>query len=615
MLTVFSRKNLICLALVAIFSFILIYVGMNIDATHAIFGEKNMLNMMAQGLSFTPVEAKLGGYICLALVAFYIFVFAFAITYARRSALMSGRKPYSATMWGIYVAILVACLALSFGLGAVIQKPLDGENIIRVYTFVGECLALSVLVWVALFAIVGAVTMLVVNFRRVGKPFRFFSKESIPVFEDEEMVSRDVTASFGEVDKNAQINAAGGLVSAGATASGGTTGATAEGGIGGVGGGGGNVIAKSLDLDDREKVFPELSKIDVKYGAFDAKPMVSDDINLEQLCTQFRQYLCKKEKLYFDIDTIRFFISGFAASHFEILEGLSGTGKSSLPRYFAKFVSGKVLFMPVQATWRDKSNILGFFNEFSKVYSETEFLTSLYDSSYNSDEINVYVLDELNISRVEYYFADLLSVLEYPVPEWRIKIMNFPPDFMPPLRLIDGYIQIPENSYFVGTANKDDSTFTITDKVYDRAITLDFDSYNDPFEVSEEVGEIHLSGSGLRALYEDALKNSDNKLDEDDLAKLNKIFDFVYTTFDLAVGNRIINQIKTIVPVFMACGGSKEDALDLMLSRKLFAKLEGRFEEYVKPALKDCVNLLNRVYGKGVMKRCEKVINKISRSL
>ena len=144
---------------------------------------------------------------------------------------------------------------------------------------------------------------------------------------------------------------------------------------------------------------------------------------------------------------------------------------------------------------------------------------------------------------------------------------------------------------------------------------MDFDSYNDPFEVSEEVGEIHLSGSGLRALYEEALKNSDNKLDEEDLAKLNKIFDFVYTTFDLAVGNRIINQIKTIVPVFMACGGSKEDALDLMLSRKLFAKLEGRFEEYVKPALKDCVNLLNRVYGKGVMKRCEKVINKISRSL
>ena len=615
MLTVFSRKNLICLALVAVFSFIMIYVGMCIDATHSIFGAKNLINAIAQGLGFTPIEAKLGGFICLALVSFYIFVFAFAVTYARRSAFVSGKNPYSSVMWGIYSAIAVACLVLSLGLGAVIQKPLNGENIVRVYTFVGEALALSLIVWVALFAVVGAVTMLIVNFRRIGKPFRFFSKESVPVFDDEDLVSRDVTTSFGETDKATAtaMSATSGFVSTGAGAS--VASANAEGVYGAGGGNGGSVMAKSLDLEDREKVFPELSKIDVKYGAFDAKPMVSDDISLEELCTQFRQYLCKKESLYFDIDTIRFFVSGFAASHFEILEGLSGTGKSSLPRYFAKFVGGKALFMPVQATWRDKSNVLGFFNEFSKVYSETEFLAQLYDSNYNSDEINVYVLDELNISRVEYYFADMLSVLEYPVSEWKIKIMNFPPDFMPPLKLVDGFIQIPENSYFVGTANKDDSTFTITDKVYDRAITLDFDSYNEAFEVSEDVSEIRLSGSGLRALYQEALARPEYKLEDEDFARLNKIFDFIYSTFDLAVGNRILNQIKTVVPVFIACGGSKEDALDLMLSRKLFAKLEGRFEEYVKPALKDCINLMNRTFGKGVMKRSQKVINKIIRSL
>ena len=51
------------------------------------------------------------------------------------------------------------------------------------------------------------------------------------------------------------------------------------------------------------------------------------------------------QKLYYELDVIRFFISGLATSHFMILEGLSGTGKSSLPRYFAKFINANVLFV------------------------------------------------------------------------------------------------------------------------------------------------------------------------------------------------------------------------------------------------------------------------------
>lgn len=603
MLTVFTRKNLIFLALIAIFSFVAIYVGFCIDATHAIFNEKNLINMVAMSMNMKQVEANLGGYVTLFLVAIFVFVCASGLIFARRSCLVSGKKTTSPKMIMVYVGIIAGCLIFSLGLGIVLQKPLTGENIANMLTFVGQSLGLGALVWLVLFTLFGAITMLVVNFKKIGKPFNFFGKEQTPDFDDEDVRELDVESSFGKKDSKEDVG----------------NNASSSPAVGGMAQGasefGGDMIARSLALDDRETVFPELSKIDAKYEAEDAKPMVSDDISLNELCTQFRQFLCKKHNLYFDIDTIRFFVSGFASSHFEILEGLSGTGKSSLPRYFAEFVNGKLLFMPVQATWRDKSNILGFFNEFSKVYSETEFLTWLYEANFGSDEINIYVLDELNISRVEYYFADFLSVLEYPVPDWKIKIMNFPKDFLPPLKLIDGYIRIPENSYFVGTANKDDSTFTITDKVYDRAITIDFDAFNEPFTVTEDVSPINLSGTQLRSLYEDAIESSKNQLDKEDLDNLNKVLSFIFDTFGLAIGNRILNQIKTVVPVFIACGGTKEDALDLMLSRKLFAKLEGRFEEYVKPALKDTLNLLDKIYGKGVLKRSEKVINKIMRTL
>ena len=365
-----------------------------------------------------------------------------------------------------------------------------------------------------------------------------------------------------------------------------------------------------------EKVFPSLSRIDVEFEGFVKEKLEkSDSPTLEALCEGFRNYLAKVEKLYFDIDVIRFFVSGFAASHFQILEGLSGTGKSSLPRYFAKYVGGSVLFMPVQATWRDKTNLIGFFNEFSKTYSETEFLARLYRASYNPDMINIFVLDEMNISRVEYYFADLLSVLEYPVSEWQLKVMQLPFGFAPPVKLEEGFVRIPENSYFVGTANKDDSTFTITDKVYDRAITMDFTENNKPFEVEAETPTITLSHSTLRSLYTKALSDSELLLQDQDRARLTKIFDFAYETFNVAVGNRILNQIENIVPVFVAAGGKKETAIDFMISKKLISKLEGRFEDHIKDSLASLIALLDKTYGHGVMKRSVKTASSIMKNL
>ena len=146
-------------------------------------------------------------------------------------------------------------------------------------------------------------------------------------------------------------------------------------------------------MDDREKVFPGLSKIDVDYDGYSIDTIPSDDINLEQLVNRFRNYLAKEEKLYYDIDTIRIFVSGLNATRLSILEGLSGTGKSSLPRYFAKFINANVTFLPVQVTWRDKTSILGYFNDFSKIYNETDFLLKLYEASYNPDAIHIFVLD------------------------------------------------------------------------------------------------------------------------------------------------------------------------------------------------------------------------------
>lgn len=596
--TYFTRKNLIVLSLAFFYSFLLLFVGLCLDGSHLLIGKKNPIALVAEKINFEPIRCGVTGYVSLILVAIYISVFVALFLYEKRYAVLNNKKPYSLKMILSYLASLVVCFILSFGVGMLIC----GKNGIKtMYQFTGQSLLITTCIYILAFAFIGGILMFIVNFTQVDRPFRAFEDKNYPVLDDEDLVKNDVSSNFDAVPSNKVSGTVSGEVGIGQPA------ATDNNNS--------SVIRQTEELDDREKVFPALSMMDEEYEGYAVENVVSDNLTLNEIATRFRNYLAKEEKLYFDIDTIRFFVSGFAASHFMILEGLSGTGKSSLPRYFAKFINANLLFVPVQATWRDKTNLIGYFNDFSKAYSETEFLTSLYHANYNPDMIHMFVLDEMNISRVEYYFADFLSVLEYPEEEWKIKIMQLPYNFIPPAKLDDGVIQIPNNVYFVGTANKDDSTFTITDKVYDRAITIDFDNRNDAFNVNGDASTINLSRSALAKLYQEAKNNKSYQMTDNDYQKFQTISDYIYDQFDITFGNRILNQISELVPVFVSCGGTKEEALDFLLSRKVISKIEGRFEEYVKNALRELLNLIHKTYGKDVLKRSEKTIQNLMRRL
>lgn len=596
--TYFTRKNLIVLSLAFFYSFLLLFVGLCLDGSHLLIGKKNPIALVAEKINFEPIRCGVTGYVSLILVAIYISVFVALFLYEKRYAVLNNKKPYSLKMILSYLASLVACFILSFGVGMLIC----GKNGIKtMYQFTGQSLLITTCIYILAFAFIGGILMFIVNFTQVDRPFRAFEDKNYPVLDDDDLVKNDVSSNFDAVPSNKVSGTVSGEVGIGQPA------ATDNNNS--------SVIRQTEELDDREKVFPALSMMDEEYEGYAVESVVSDNLTLNEIATRFRNYLAKEEKLYFDIDTIRFFVSGFAASHFMILEGLSGTGKSSLPRYFAKFINANLLFVPVQATWRDKTNLIGYFNDFSKAYSETEFLTSLYHANYNPDMIHMFVLDEMNISRVEYYFADFLSVLEYPEEEWKIKIMQLPYNFIPPAKLDDGVIQIPNNVYFVGTANKDDSTFTITDKVYDRAITIDFDNRNDAFNVNGDASTINLSRSALAKLYQEAKNNKSYQMTDNDYQKFQTISDYIYDQFDITFGNRILNQISELVPVFVSCGGTKEEALDFLLSRKVISKIEGRFEEYVKNALRELLNLIHKTYGKDVLKRSEKTIQNLMRRL
>lgn len=92
-----------------------------------------------------------------------------------------------------------------------------------------------------------------------------------------------------------------------------------------------------------------------------------------------------------------------------ILQGISGTGKTSLAYAWGKFMGMDACVSSVEPSWRDKSDFLGYFNEFTKKFNETKALGEIYAASFD-DDVHTIILDEMNLARVEYYFLQIRSL-------------------------------------------------------------------------------------------------------------------------------------------------------------------------------------------------------------
>lgn len=371
-------------------------------------------------------------------------------------------------------------------------------------------------------------------------------------------------------------------------------------------------LAKKLDPEG--SVFPDLLTIDKEFMLAPYESAPSANVTLRELCDGFNAYL-ESNEMYYLPETVRAFVSGLACSHFMILEGLSGTGKTSLPKYFAEYTGANVCFTSVQASWKDRSDILGYYNDFVGKFKETPFLRALYRASYETGEVNLMVLDEMNLSRIEYYFADFLSVLELDESQWKIELMPVSTGGDLPKKLDGCSVRIPQNVWFVGTANKDDSTFTVTDKVYDRAVIIDFSQRNEAHGIRRKAQPVRVGADKLQSLYDAAINNPEYALSRADYDRFSVLAQFMLDTFDVNFGNRIMNQIVRFVPVYVACGGTAAKALDLMFARKVMRKLDGRFEDGVKGNLVKLERLILQHYSKTDFSSTLEAIARLKRKL
>lgn len=386
---------------------------------------------------------------------------------------------------------------------------------------------------------------------------------------------------------------------------------------------------------------PSLSKVDTETEESDFVADINRRVqrtsleSLRDIVSHVKNYAGsrnKDERLYYTDNDIRAFLAGMAVSRLIILQGMSGTGKSSLPRIFSEAISGFNRLIPVESSWRDRNELLGYYNDFNKKFNAKSFTIELYRSTKKRcKEVPTFiVLDEMNLARIEYYFSDFLAILQEPDHDkWLIELvssdmrtlpMELPEEVKQKMRkddptvfaiwekiersrqgdlksetsdeekemltsylaklgrltgakdLIDGRkIRVTDNIWFIGTANQDESTFEISDKVYDRAQVVSLNRKGVSEGQYANTEKKYISVTDLIKLFEGAINAYKKKAEVE--ARLEKLDAVLMDKFDISFGNRIVTQTVDFAAVFTAAGGSLEDALDYQISTKILRKV------------------------------------------
>ena len=396
-----------------------------------------------------------------------------------------------------------------------------------------------------------------------------------------------------------------------------------------------NPCKELCDIDEKEE------KGDIKASYHYPELPNTLLTSLPDVVEHIGEYAAYK-KFGYQISDLCAFLAGMAAgNHFLILQGMSGTGKSSLPRLVSEAICGHNDLISVESSWRDRNELLGYYNDFHKKFNAKDFTQALYRSSLESvkEYPSFIILDEMNLSRVEYYFSDFLSILEKDPQYWKIPLINHDIRVLPnklsdelqahlgeakdswdtyqkilkgqlgageleeknkqtlydklreinalagPRHLEQGHLLlVPQNVWFVGTVNRDESTFAITDKVYDRAQVIDFNKRAVRPQSVRKPADKYITATALQALFSEAQNQSDavkikNEVDQ----ILKNLDDQLMTAFgDSFIGNRIEQQAEKFVQVYYASLSPDEKAtlsypieqgLDYQISTKILRKL------------------------------------------
>lgn len=321
-----------------------------------------------------------------------------------------------------------------------------------------------------------------------------------------------------------------------------------------------------------------------------------EHVNSDNMFVKSFMEKLKSSGLIFSTQLVQRFIASMCTKPFVICSGLSGSGKTKLSQAFAQWIcydESQYLIVPVGADWTNREPLLGYPNALKKdeyVKPENGVLDLMIRAKLNFVNENeptkpfFLILDEMNLSHVERYFADFLSTMESgeAIPLHKISIAKNEDSQSVPQE-----IKLPKNLFIIGTVNIDETTYMFSPKVLDRANTIEFRLTEENLEefiesdVKLNLNFLKSEGSNLSDSFMSiALKETENNLTKDK-ADL-KLFFSELKKAGAEFGYRTASEIGRLMYMLNELGESGNNLLDIAIMQKLLPKLHGSRNKLTK---------------------------------
>lgn len=350
-------------------------------------------------------------------------------------------------------------------------------------------------------------------------------------------------------------------------------------------------------LTEEEKKWTEiLERIEYKIGDNNGEKGDTIQYNRESFISdlQSRIYEQSDNELIYDKTLLQFVLNAICADILTILTGPSGTGKSSLIEAIGQAISNvKVTMIPVQSSWTDAQDLLGYFHPNEKVFVATPFMEALATARIaelaNKDELHIICLDEMNLAHIEYYFAQFLSVREqknskiilYPsrYEKWAFAVDTgeIEADFymkQNARELIEKYpanFTLPSNVRFVGTLNMDHTVKALSPKVIDRSLIIELMKLdeNEKEKVSEEIKK-HPNPYAIEVPFTKFIEET-FELDNEALKKVMEISALFNGFRDIPLNSRGEKHLRSILSYWYK---PSNEIVDLLIKGKVLPRIE-----------------------------------------
>lgn len=363
----------------------------------------------------------------------------------------------------------------------------------------------------------------------------------------------------------------------------------------------------STALGQYKKFIESKSK---RVESVQAETNLNEEIDLVE---HIQEYINSKG-FYYSIENIQNLYLSLRTKPFVIISGISGTGKTKIVQLFAEAIgateeNGQFKLIPVRPDWSDSSELLGYTDIKGDFIRGP--LTEMVEQAHQNPELPHFVLlDEMNLARVEYYFSDVLSVMES-----RKRVDGEITSST--LVTVNGEaLTLPGNLYIIGTVNMDETTHPFSKKVLDRANTIEFNeidlmNFASMSAPNETVKPIHVSNEVLESSFIhliDAFSNHEQLIRDvsETLVTINKHLEPIHAQ----VGYRVRDEISFYIAHNEEAGQllSPEDAMDFCIMQKILPRVGG-MEAVVRPVLNNLAQELSS-YPR-CMKKLQEMIGRL----